>query len=134
MDLRRKKEIVGWIRNNFPDSTLGMNYKDVDVDEFFCVDEITDYFYFEDLKFCGCGYRDESEKLIMSILDTFDAYHCYNFDSEHDETKIGLHDIALKILDSHGFIDHGTSIYSSFLTNKGKMYLDSLREKYSIYK
>lgn len=130
MDLRRKQEIVDWIRNNYPDSCFGINNKNVNVDEFFSADEITDYFYYEDLKLCGCGYPQYSEKLIMMILEKFSSGEYINMDNELDKTKIGLYDIVLKVLDTHNFTNHNGNVTLSFLTEKGKMYLDALKEKW----
>lgn len=130
MDLRRKQEIVGWIMNNDPDSCFGINNKNVNVDEFFVVSEITDYFYFEDMKFCGCGYPKHAEKLIMTILEKFSSGEYINMDNELDEMKIGLYDIVLKVLDQHNFTYHNGNVTRSFLTEKGEMYLDALKEKW----
>lgn len=130
MTIERKKEIFEWIIKNHPDSCFALSYKDDEVDEFSPeASEIVNHFYITDLKLCGCGYSMLSKKCIMHILRRIANEDCY---ITHDSEEVkALKDIVLKLLDNHGFIYHGSSIYSCSITDKGKMFLDALEDMLS---
>lgn len=132
MTLKRKKDIVGWIKNHYPKSCIAYDYKDQPVDEF-CpdADEIISFFYNEDLGLCGCGYPEYSKRYLYKVLKTVNDEHWFRYGSDHQsEETIALIDIMLKTLDHHGFIYHNSSVGCCGITEKGKMFLDALEEKF----
>lgn len=93
----------------------------------------------ECLDFCGCGSPEDASLFIYKVLSA-------QAKADYDESKnaydkiLGLHlgesdvvngvfQFALNVLNNADLLEHGTSVYSSWLTEKGKCFL-SLLELY----
>jgi len=83
-----------------------------------------------DVPSCGCGDPEAAERLIVDILTEFSAPQPGR--SERIAELIGGSDgtkqIVLAAIDHAELIDHGTSIWSSWLTDRGKWVLWAVRE------
>lgn len=85
------------------------------------------------LNFCGCGCGIRVSGLIRSFLECFDSYDGTLFDSDtykqkfpgRTETEM---EFMLKWVDSLGMSEHGTSVYGSWLTDKGIAFRELLRK------
>lgn len=98
---------------------------------------IFDYCYkvfnYEFLNFCGCGCGVKVSGLIRSFLECFDSYDGTLFASDiykqqfpgRTETEM---EFMLKWVDSLGLSEHGTSVYGSWLTDKGIVFRELLRK------
>jgi hypothetical protein len=104
-------------------------------------DYIFNAFYYEVLKFCGCGCPPE---MMMTLLDLLE---CFTIDEDDDRLTVPyfgftgeklfqekfrtedprLIEFMVKYLDSLGLCEHGTSWHGSWLTSKGKTYRELLR-------
>lgn len=90
-------------------------------------------FVYEVCNFCGCGCGIRVSGLIRSFLDCFDSFDGTLFDSDiykqkfpgRTETEM---EFMLKWADSLRFSDHGTSVYGSWLTDKGVAFRELLRK------
>lgn len=85
------------------------------------------------LNFCGCGCAIRVSGLIRSFLDCFDSYDGTLFDSDTYKTKFPGRtetemEFMLKWVDSLGLSEHGTSVYGSWLTDKGLVFRELLRK------
>lgn len=99
-------------------------------------EEFLTSFFVEAFGFCGCGC------LYMSIEFTRDILNCYEDDEEEgwcaphlnlDKAKEvcgsdNITDFMLHWLDSVGLTDHGSSVYGSWLMDKGKALRNYLKE------
>jgi hypothetical protein len=105
-------------------------------------DYIFNAFYYEVLKFCGCGCPPE---MMMTLLDLLE---CFTIDEDDDRLTVPyfgftgeklfkekfrtedprLMEFMVKYLDSLGLCEHGTSWHGSWLTSKGKPYRELLRK------
>ena len=82
-----------------------------------------------ELGICGCGRPEEAYKAVHEMLKSFKNY---------DRKTINLDDphrlFMAYTLDHLEFIDHGSSIYAAWLTDKGEELLaalDIFKEKYA---
>ena len=85
------------------------------------------------LNFCGCGCGVRVSGLIRSFLDCFESYDGTLFDSDIYEKKFPGRtetemEFMLKWVDSLGMSEHGTSVYGSWLTDKGIAFRELLRK------
>jgi len=97
-------------------------------------------FYFNTLKWCGCGNPDTAFMYMRDVLaalhkrsknsragtDTWDAdsdalYALLNFNACEPLALSYLY-----MLDAHGLTEHGSSVMGSWLTDKGTQLLDKL--------
>ena len=100
-------------------------------------DAIFDYCYevfvYGFLNFCGCGCGVRVSGLIRTFLDCFESFDGTLFDSDiykekfpgRTETEM---EFMLKWVDSLGLSEHGTSVYGSWLTDKGIAFRELLRK------
>ena len=146
MTIERKKEIFEWIIKNHSNSAFAQSYEGVKVDfadesdYAFAVDS-TDFvyhFYCADLGLRGCGNILIEAKYLANILRSLpDAEHSMEYYQDKDtepndpEEVVAPRNVALLLLDSHGFTNHCNSIYRSEITDKGKMFLDALEDMLS---
>ena len=65
--------------------------------------------------FCGCGDTDYELERFANVLHLTESGGLANIQKDMQ--------IYLYLLDAYGFTEHGFSIYSSFLTEKGKVLL-----------
>lgn len=79
-----------------------------------------------ELGICGCGRPEEAYKAVHEMLKRSETYNAI----EPDEPHVLF---MAYTLDNLGFLEHGSSIYSAWLTDKGKdllAALDIFKEKY----
>lgn len=107
------------------------NYMETEDDE-----EFLTSFFVEAFGFCGCGCLSMSIKFVRDILN------CYEDDEEEgwyashlilDKAKEvcgndNITDFILHWLDFCVLTDHGSSVYGSWLTGKGKALRDYLKK------
>jgi len=78
---------------------------------------------------CGCG-SDEPLKMIYEVLKAHDQHH-YDYDNKKKSCISACGNEAswefiLHVLDNYNFMEHGGSVYGSWLTDKGKNLLNDL--------
>lgn len=66
--------------------------------------------------FCGCGNREDHLNVLLSTLHKMYRWHTQNEYSEYTPEE----ELWLYFLDLYGFTEHGSSIFGSWLTDKGK--------------
>lgn len=100
-------------------------------------DEELDELLFRDIGLCGCGYFDATVSMIYDYLKlkewyTSDEYtyegwqeKLADFRKEYDEI---LYEFFCYVLDNKGFTEHGTSVQSAWVTDKGKRLVELLEE------
>lgn len=78
-------------------------------------DTLWDYVWTGIFGFCGCGNTDYELKRLAKVIEFVG--------DEDGKAEVITEDlqIYLYILDAYEFTEHGTQIYSSFLTEKGKV-------------
>lgn len=99
----------------------------------------TNIFISEICNFCGCGCNDRLLRYILNFLE------CYNYDGEgkmldkdlfdkdfshplmSDSGMLVSYEFLAKWVDSIGLSEHGTSVYSSWLTDEGLIWREVLR-------
>ena len=82
---------------------------------------IIKWYYYERLKWCGCGRPGEAMRAIAKYLE------------DRQENRLHTDDDSLILclayeLDRAGFTDHGSSIYGCWLTDDGKYFLWAIKE------
>lgn len=75
-----------------------------------------------ELHICGCGCPDIVYKLIHKIMKDIASRNIKTDDEE------GYYDFILHQLNHMEFLEHGSSIYSSWVTEKGKNLIKALDE------
>lgn len=98
-----------------------------------------DIFIYELCNFCGCGCNEKLLRYILKFLE------CYNYDGEgkmldkdlfdkdfshplmSDSDMWVSYEFLAKWVDSIGLSEHGTSVYSSWLTDEGLAWREVLR-------
>lgn len=96
-------------------------------------------FIYEICNFCGCGCNERLLRYILKFLE------CFNYDGEgrmlskelfdkgfnhplmSDNDMWVSYEFLAKWVDSIGLSDHGTSVYSSWLTDEGLTWREVLR-------
>ena len=114
------------------DTTPGIN-------RYHILDYAVEVFLAEICNFCGCGCNNQLLRYILKFLE------CYNYDGEHrmldkdlfdkefkhplmsDNDMWVSYEFLAKWVDSIGLSDHGTSVYSSWLTDEGLAWREVLR-------
>ena len=101
-------------------------------------------FYFEELKWCGCGNPEEALGFMRDVLGIMKARsdenklgEPYNGSAHERRTKeldalLGDGPLGLSyryMLDALGLTEHGGSVYGSWLTDKGKDILALLSDR-----
>lgn len=132
-EIKERKELVDifFDKDNVSYEVLTQdNYIEMEDDE-----EFLTSFFVEAFGFCGCGC------LYMSIKFTRDILNCYE-DREEDNLSPYLNlnkakevcdndnitDFILHWMDFCELTDHGSSVYGSWLTDKGKALRDYLKK------
>ena len=64
--------ITDYIIKNYPDSCVANNYDNIPYVE---LEELEDFFYYEKLKWCGCGDPDTAKITIRDFLWTLYTDH-----------------------------------------------------------
>ena len=94
---------------------------------------IVNYYYYMILKWCGCGDPATACRTIKELLYAFSDFdnrearlmESFGVDSLCDDPLVLCLAYAL---DAAGFIEHGTSIGCSWLTDDGKYFLWAINE------
>lgn len=124
---------------NFAKDLINTFDSDPKVNTDMILDYAVEVFLSEICNFCGCGCNAKILRYILKFLE------CYNYDGEgrmldkdlfdKDFKHPLLSDIDMwvsyeflaKWVDSIGLSDHGTSVYSSWLTDEGLVWREVLR-------
>ena len=79
------------------------------------------------LGFCGC-YDEEVIDDIINVFKIFykEGSHYYTDIAEELELPLKYVHLILNILDSKGWLEHGTSVRGSWITKEGLLVLDGL--------
>ena len=92
-------------------------------------------FFGEAFGFCGCGCLSMSIKFVRDILNCFEDREEDNLSQYLNLDKAkevcgndNITDFILHWLDSVGLTDHSSSVYGSWLTEKGKALRNYLKE------
>ena len=122
-------EIKDYIIKKYPDSCLAYNYKEEYYYDERLIEECEDFFYYEKLKWCGCGTPEIAKKVIRDYLEIVNN----DSDKKCDELKkrFGVeyvYDNELLLclayaLDAAKFTEHGSSVGGAWLADEGKMFL-----------
>lgn len=137
------KDILKNVIRLLPNSAFACNYDESDFED--CtgresefIEEALESFESgnEGLRLCGCGSPEDASLFIYKVLlaqnkEDYDerktAYsNIFNISPEENYTVNGAFQFILYVLNERGFLEHGTSVYSSWLTAKGKCYLSLL--------
>jgi hypothetical protein len=85
-------------------------------------EEKNDYIYVEKLAFCGCGNPEEvSINYILPILIKIKDQYNFDYDNLQDM-------FVLYYLTDKNFIEHGSTVRCSWLTENGKILLNDLMQ------
>lgn len=138
--------IVDYIIRHYPDSCLAINHK-VDMPQGVrqvpvggvgftrqddsLVKEAQNFFYYEKLKWCGCGNPKQAKRQILYYLGILDRRFSYEKEREEMKRLFGVefvYDNPLLLcfayaMDAAEFTEHGTSIGAPWLTEEGEMFL-----------
>lgn len=76
----------------------------------------------DELGICGCGKPGKTYKEIHEIMTKAKNRNLY----ENNEWDVPYYDFIIYQLNNLGFLEHGTSIYSSWPTDKGNTLLKAL--------
>lgn len=124
------EDFVCW---NFKDFDHEIRKPDAERDYDYIFDYCYEVFVYGFLNFCGCGCGIRVSGLIRSFLDCFESYDGTLFDSDTYKSKFPGRtetemEFMLKWVDSLGLSEHGTSVYGSWLTDKGVAFRELLRK------
>lgn len=92
-------------------------------------EDFLESFLIEVFNFCGCGsLLDGTGVFLKQVLNAFDDDYL-SLDKIEDICKTNeIVDFTLHFLDANELTDHGTSIYGSWLTEKGIALRECLNE------
>lgn len=80
-----------------------------------------------DLPLCGCGIPEPAYQLVVDLLKVTPFYdHREQVASLAGSETEGAHLLVLGALDHAGLIEHGSSIGGSWITPKGKWFLQAV--------
>lgn len=131
-------EIRDYIATNYPDSCIAQNDK-VDV-ECELIKDVSEFFLYELIGFCGCGCKDTSAEAVYKYLrvcafrsancgtikyhESCDKlYEAFNFKDVCDDPLLQF---MAYILDDLELTEHGSSIAGAWITELGEMCMYSL--------
>lgn len=122
-----------YVGKTFEDFDHEVKKPDTERDYGYIFDYCYEIFVYEICNFCGCGCGIRVSGLIRSFLDCFDGYDGTLFDSDNYTSKFPGRtetemEFMLKWVDSLGMSEHGTSVYGSWLTDKGLVFRELLRK------
>ena len=85
---------------------------------------------FNDIGLCSCGDPDAVLDMLQEYLEAKQEWMPYEkqkeFASEHAEDLMLF---MMYIMDDKGYTEHGTSVFSCWLTEEGRELLEMLKEK-----
>lgn len=130
MDINELKEIVNRqiIEYKIADYDYyqeDWKYEDIFVQAFHC--------FQGDIGICGCGSPDDTYEEIMGFLnfcDWDDDYTEEQMIARHKFFEQPYAQFMAYVLDSLGYVDHGSCINGCFITDKGRDFLKMLKEEF----
>ena len=131
-EIKERIELVDIFFDKDSDSyeCLTQNYSTEMTDD----EEFLRSFFIEAFDFCGCGCLSMSIKFVRDILNSYkdeegwSAPHL-NFDKAKEVCgNDNITDFVLHWLDTVELTEHGSSVYGSWLTDKGKALRDYLKK------
>lgn len=94
---------------------------------------ILKYYYYYKLKWCGCGCPEDAMRTVAKYLKAKSYKYPENdkkmkefFDGKDEDDDLIL--CLAYTMDAAGFTEHGSSIYSCWLTDDGKYFLWAIEE------
>ena len=122
-----------YVGQTFADCEHAEKKPDAERDYDYIFEYCYEIFVHEICNFCGCGCGIRVSGLIRSFLECFDSFDGTLFDSDIYEKKFPGRtetemEFMLKWVDSLGMSEHGTSVYGSWLTDKGVAFRELLRK------
>lgn len=122
-----------YVGQTFADFDHEVKKPDAERDYDYIFEYCYEIFVYEICNFCGCGCGIRVSGLIRSFLECFDSFDGTLFDSDIYEKKFPGRtetemEFMLKWVDSLGLSEHGTSVYGSWLTDKGIAFRELLRK------
>lgn len=131
-EIKERKELVDifFTKDNISYKSLTQNYftEMTDDEEFF------KSFFVEAFEFCGCGCLSMSIKFIRDILNCYEDEEGWSSPHLNLDKAIevcgndNITDFMLHWLDTVELTKHGSSVYRSWLTEKGKALRDYLKK------
>lgn len=129
-EIKERKELVGifFDKDDISYKSLTQNYCTEMADD----EEFLKSFFVEIFDFCGCGCLSMSIKFVRDILNCYEDEEGLSPYLNLDKAKEvcgndNITDFMLHWLDTVELTDHGSSVYGSWLTNKGKALRDYLK-------
>lgn len=77
----------------------------------------------DELNICGCGNPNMVYRLIHVVMKDI-----LKFSSVKVDDYVGYYDYMIYQLNEQGFLEHGSSIYGSWVTEKGEKLIEALDE------
>lgn len=97
--------------------------------------------YFKEIEMCNCGQPEEVKKFIYELLKNHKEYKDGKITCEImvenrkriiKETNTDIvFEFVFHVLECNGLLEHGGSVYGSWLTTKGERFFDLLSENIS---
>ena len=130
-------DIKDYIIAHYPDSCLAYNYTDSYSEEQL-IEVCEEFFYYEKLKWCGCGDPDTAKQIVKNYLTAIKNRRMDNSESLRKYFNVrSVYDNDLLLclaytIDAAEFTEHGTSIGGAWLTDTGEMFLWLLNHNKSL--
>jgi len=101
-----------------------------------------DRLYFVELGMCECGRPDEVEAFVLEILDAqasyrdtpqggFEAKESRQHSAIKNTDADVIFEFVMHVFEHAGFVEHGSSVYGSWLTEKGRKLISELKARAS---
>lgn len=143
------ENITKYIMERYPNSCIAVNYNSLYKPT---SEDCVDFFYYEKLKWCGCGDPDMAKRVVrdyLRILNEDDLYYkktnnannaysrkCKMFSERFGVQTVYDNELLLCLaytLDAAEFTEHGSSIGGAWLTSEGKMFLWLLENEEDVF-
>jgi len=102
--------------------------------------EYFDIIYYSEIGLCGCGNPKDVKKFLYKLLQNQHDYKedlityddmVKNRKQIFNETDSDvIFEFVFHILEKNKILEHGFSVYSSYLTDKGKIFLEYLSQMF----
>lgn len=127
------RKIADYIKEHYPDSCIAYNDREGNMSGYELVEEIADFFSYEIIKLCGCGYPEDTIISIRNYLQIVNDKLNEKWETTKEKflKKFGVEaasdnpllQFMAYMLDDKGLTEHGTSIDGNWITDLGKMCL-----------
>jgi hypothetical protein len=143
------ENITKYIMESYPNSCMAVNYNGLYEPT---LEECIDFFYYEKLKWCGCGDPDMAKRVVrdyLRILNEDDLYYkktnnannaysrkCKMFSERFGVQTVYDNELLLCLaytLDAAEFTEHGSGIGGAWITSEGKMFLWLLENEKDVF-